>query len=62
MEATLTIKLPDGTTRTLELAQVAVQTTYATEFVAQPPADNPMASTLVARIVLTAAVVSGGVS
>lgn len=62
MEATLTIKLPDGTTRTLELAQVAMQTTYATEFLTQPVLTEPVQPTLVTRLSLTGAVVSGSLA
>lgn len=58
MEATLTIKLPDGTTRTLELAQVSLQTTYATEFVQQA---EPLQSML-ARVHLTGTIVSGSLA
>jgi len=62
MQATLTITLPDGTTRTLELAQVAVQTTYATEFVTQPQPVEPVQPVLVTRLSLTGAVVSGSLA
>lgn len=59
MNATLTIILPDGTVRTLELSQVAIQTTYATEFVTQPQPAEPLQPALVSRISLTGAIVSG---
>ena len=62
MQATLTITLPDGTTRTLELAQVAVQTAYATEFVTQPAPTEPLQPVLVGRINLTGAIVSGSLA
>lgn len=58
MHATLTITLPDGTTRTLELAQVSLQTTYATEFVQQA---EPLQSML-ARVFVTGTIVSGSLA
>ncbi len=61
MQATLTITLPDGTTRTLELAQVSLQTIYATEFVTQQDG-NAAQPVLVGRVNLTAAVVSGSLA
>ena len=59
MNATLTVTLPDGSTRTIDLAQVSIQTTYATEFVTQPAPAEPLQPVLVSRIVLTGAIVSG---
>jgi len=62
MHALLTITLPDGTTRTLQLDQVTVQTAYATEFLTQPQPTEPLQPTLVGRITLTGAIVSGSLA
>lgn len=62
MQALLTITLPDGTTRTLQLDQVTVQTAYATEFLTQPQPTEPLQPTLVGRITLTGAIVSGSLA
>jgi hypothetical protein len=59
MHATLSITLPDGTVRTVELDQVTVQTSYSTEFLTQPQPAEPLQPTLVSRITLTGAIVSG---
>jgi hypothetical protein len=62
MQAQLILKLPDGTTRTVELDQVIVQTTYATEFITQPNASEPLQTVIVGRIILNGAVVSGSIA
>jgi hypothetical protein len=62
MQALLTITLPDGTTRTLQLDQVTVQTAYATEFITQPQPTEPLQPTLVGRITLTGAIISGSLA
>ena len=59
MEAELIIKLPDGSTQTLQLNQVALQTTYGLE---QPmPIGSPASPVMTSRITLSGVVVSGGV-
>ena len=57
MTATLVLSLPAGTTRTLELTQVSLQTTYATEF--EQPAQGDLLQSMLARINLTGTISAG---